>query len=133
MMISFLVGRGFDFECLSGQDGLRDLSPGLGDDPPEGGAGYPHLLRRLFVVKPFCIRQPQCLDFIQGQGDLLQSEQGDPARFEVEGVRLAGHTPAFLGSRHETIISICSLFVKREFAPGDRADGSDHNLTFRVA
>jgi hypothetical protein len=71
-----------DFECFPLDQRLGDGPAGGGQHAREGRARHAHACCRLFLVQPLQIGQPQGLETVESQLDLLELGHRDALRLE---------------------------------------------------
>jgi hypothetical protein len=79
------------------------LAPGGLDDPRECRARDPHPAGGLILVQALEIRQPQGLELVDAQRDLLESTQRDAGGLEVADPRGSDHPARAMRSRHLSV------------------------------
>jgi hypothetical protein len=82
------------------------------------------LLGSLLVVEPLDIRQPQRLQFIHGDHDLLESARGDTGRLEVGAARLQADSSALFGSWHVLLLLVSLFGIMRIWALQSTVDST---------
>jgi len=112
-LFSHLHYASFDAKSQTPNQDLRHFPPRSLDNSAKGLSRDVHLLRGLFLMKPFEVSQPEGFELIHGENNLLQGRERQPNRLEHCASRLVTDSSAALGSGHsvvpcESIMSICS-------------------------
>ena len=93
-------GAAVDGEGFAVDEGVGDFPMCRLDDPAERLPRNVHLRRRLFLVETFEVRQPDRLQFVDGQLDAFEHLQRYPTRLVVRRLRQLGYPSALSGSGH---------------------------------
>ncbi len=98
----------FNLQGFAINQSIRHLLVSRFDNSPKCLPRYIHLLCSLFLVQTSKVSQPNRLQFIQTEDDLIENSQGNSPRLKIIGIGFAFYAAAFLRSRHASILSICS-------------------------
>lgn len=87
-------GSSFYSQCFPAHKGLRHFPVRAFEDASEGWTRNLHPPGGIILVKPLEISQPQRLEFIQRQDDLIQHAGRYPGRLEDRSDRTSGDSTA---------------------------------------